>query len=85
MKAMKVWDIREWDGGDRHFHSYYVSNKLAADAWMKRHPHDYIQEMDMMIFDDIKEIDDHISGVTRKRALAKLTKEEKFALGLKDE
>lgn len=84
MNIIKVWDIQVWDGGDRHHHKYYVSNKETADIWMERHPQDWVSEFELTMFDTIEQLDDIISGETRKRALAKLTKEDKIALGIKD-
>jgi hypothetical protein len=84
MQIINFWDIQVWDGGDRHFHKHYVSTKAAADAWMSKNPYDLIQEVELVIFDDMDELQDHANGEVRKRALAKLTAEEKIALGLKD-
>lgn len=83
MKAIKIWDIQVWDGGDRHNHRYYVSSKDAADQWKEKNKYDYVTEKELIIFDDYDELMHHVSGEARKRALAKLTEEDKLALGLK--
>jgi hypothetical protein len=36
MQIIKCWDIQVWDGGERHYHRYYVKTKEAAEAWKKR-------------------------------------------------
>ena len=84
MKVIKCWDIQVWDGGDRHNHKYYVSTKEAADAWIAEHKYDAIYERELVILDSLTELKDYESGELRKRALAKLTKEEKMILGLSD-
>ena len=84
MKIIKCWDIQVWDGGDRHYHKYYVSSVEAAKEWMKINTYDAVHEREFIIFDDLEEIKSYASGEARKRALAKLTEEEKIALGIKD-
>lgn len=81
MKIFKVWDIRVWDGGDRHDQKYYVSSEAVADMWMKKNPHDYVRAMDLLIFDSLEDIDEFNKNEIRKRALLKLTTEERKALG----
>ena len=83
MKILKVWDIQVWDGGDRHNHKYYVATKEAADEWMKKNTYDTVYEKEMVILDSWDELQDYKDGELRKRALAKLTAEERVVLGLK--
>lgn len=83
MKIIKCWDIQVWDGGDRHNHRYYVATKEAADEWMAKHKYDMVYEHEMVILDSWDELQDYKNGELRKRALAKLTAEEKVVLGLK--
>ena len=82
MQVIKCWDIQVWDGGDRHNHRYYVSNKEAADEWKARNKYDEVYETEFVIMDDLSEIEEYKLHQTRQRALAKLTDEEKKALGL---
>jgi hypothetical protein len=83
MKIIKCWDIQVWDGGDRHNHKYYVATKEAADAWIAKNKYDMIYEKEMIILDDLPEVEAYRNGELRKRALAKLTEEERIVLGLK--
>lgn len=83
MQIINCWDIQVWDGGDRHHHKYYVATKEAADTWMKRNTYDHISERKIIVFDNLDEISEYRTGEARKRALSKLTEEEKFALGVK--
>jgi len=83
MKIIKCWDIQVWDGGDRHNHRYYVATKEAADEWMAKNKYDMVYEHEMVILDSWDELQDYKNGELRKRALAKLTAEEKVVLGLK--
>ena len=83
MQIIKCWDIQVWDGGDRHNHRYYVATKEAADEWMAKNKYDMVYEHEMVILDSWDELQDYKNGELRKRALAKLTAEEKVVLGLK--
>lgn len=84
MRIIKCWDIQVWDGGDRCNHKYFVFSEEAALEWKKNNRFDSIYEREFIIFDNLEEIKKHASGEARKRALAKLTNEDKFALGIKD-
>ena len=83
MKILKVWDIQVWDGGDRHTHKYYVATKEAADEWIEKNKYDMIYEKEIVILDSWDELQDYKNGELRKRALAKLTEEERIVLGVK--
>ena len=83
MKIIKCWDIQVWCGGDRHNHKYYVATKEAADAWMEKNKYDMIYEKEMVILDNWDELEEYKNGELRKRALSKLTAEERIVLGLK--
>ena len=83
MQIIKCWDIQVWDGGDRHNHKYYVATKEAADEWMKNNKYDTVYEHEFVVLDSWDELQDYKNGELRKRALAKLTDEEKIILGLK--
>ena len=81
MKAFTAWSIEVWDGAERHYPRYLVSNKEAADEWKSNNKHDLIVEKNMIIFDSIKELMDFKSGEIKRQALAKLSDVEKRALG----
>ena len=84
MKILTVWDIRVWDGGDRHDHKYYVATKEAAEEWKKNNPYDSIWAKELLIFDDLEDIKHFNLMQARQKALDKLTDEEKRALGVSD-
>jgi hypothetical protein len=83
MKIIKCWDIQVWDGGDRHNHKYYVATKEAAEWWKAENKYDEIYEKEFVILDSWDELQEYQNGELRKRALAKLTEEERVILGLK--
>jgi hypothetical protein len=83
MKIIRCWDIQVWDGGDRHNHKYYVATKEAADEWMAKNTYDAVYEKEFVILDSYEELMDYKNGEARKRALAKLSEEDKIVLGLK--
>ena len=83
MKIIKCWDIQVWDGGERTNHKYYVATKEAADAWMVENTYDSVYEKEFIILDSFAELEIYRNGELRKRALAKLTEEERIVLGLK--
>ncbi len=82
MKIIECWSIGIWDGGDRAPHKYYVATEEAAQAWKAKNQYDSVTSHRLVVFDDLAEIVDYEKGEARRRALAKLTPEEKFALGL---
>lgn len=83
MQVVQCWDIQSWDGGERHNHRYYVASKEVADEWLEKHPHDVAYEHNLVILKDLTEIEEYKNGEMRKRAMAKLTTEERIVLGLK--
>ena len=83
MKIIKCWDIQVWDGGDRHNHRYYVATQEAAEQWKEKNKYDEIYEKEFVILDSWDELEEYKNGELRKRALAKLTEEERVVLGLK--
>lgn len=83
MQVIKCWDIQVWDGGERTVHKYYVKTKEAADEWKANNTYDSVYEREFVILDSYDELMDYKTGEARKRALAKLTDEDKIALGIK--
>jgi hypothetical protein len=84
MKIIECFSIQVWDGGDRTNHKYYVASQEAADEWLAKHKFDVVTHREIIIFDDLAEIDEHINGEARKRAIAKLSREDMIALGIKE-
>ena len=83
MQIIKCWDIQVWDGGERHNHKFYVKTEESARTWLEKNKYDSIYEKEFVILDDLAEVEAYKNGELRKRALSKLTDEEKLVLGLK--
>lgn len=81
MKTMVVYSIRVWDGGDRCNHRFYLASKEEAEKWVKENNFDSYWEEVITVYDTIEERETHIKNGAKKRALAKLTEEERKALG----
>lgn len=81
MKIIKAWDVQVWDGGGGNRHAFYILNEAQADLWKLKNPNDFIQEREFLFFETIEEYQNHQNGVIKKRALQKLTREERVALG----
>lgn len=81
MQVLKVYSVRVWDGGDRHNHKFYLANKSDADRYLENNKFDMVEEKTIEIFDTLGEWDEWKTGEVKKRALAKLTAEERRALG----
>jgi len=82
MQNISVWDIQVWDGGGGTDHKYYVATKKAADEWKRNNTYDYICEKTITIYDSYEDLMVHVSNEAKEKALAKLTKEDRIALGL---
>ena len=84
MKVIPVIEVSSWDGGERHNFACYLDNSNghgAHDARKLLNPHDYLRETEIVVFDTVAEYNEFKSGKVRERALAKLTAEERKALG----
>lgn len=82
MKAIEYWAIEVWDGGDRHVHRHSVSSEAVAKEWKIKNPHDYVVKRTLLIYDSMEELTDDHKRKIKEKALAKLTIEEKIALGI---
>jgi hypothetical protein len=60
-----------------------VATKEAAEWWKAENKYDEIYEKEFVILDSWDELQEYQNGELRKRALAKLTEEERVILGLK--
>lgn len=81
MQILKLYSVQEWDGGDRHNHKFYLTSKDEADLYLKDHKFDAVFKQTFEIFDTLAEYQEWKSGKVKDRALAKLTPEERRALG----
>lgn len=77
MKIINCWDIQGWDGT----HTAYLATKAAADEWLVLNKYDSAYEKEFVIHDSMEEFEQYKNVELRKRALNKLTEEEKRALG----
>lgn len=84
-QVVNLISVEEWDGGDRHYHKFYMRSKDIAQKYQQEvDPHCYYHEVSLIICDTIQDVKDWKSGELKRKALAKLTAEEKQILGLKD-
>lgn len=86
MKVIPVIEVRSWDGGNGHRFAFYLNNTDGAGThavreWEAKNPHDYIRETEIVLFNTVADYEEFKSGKVRERALAKLTAEERKALG----
>jgi hypothetical protein len=82
MQVIKCWELRVSDGRNGHSQKYYVSSKEIAMEWEKNRIYDSIAEKEIVIFDSLTEVTEHENKTLREKALAKLSAEERNALGL---
>ena len=83
MKTIKVYEICISDGCGGHSRSFYVEKFTAGTEWVRKHPLDDFYEREITIFEDLEDYDANSVEGRKKKALAKLTTEEKELLGLK--
>lgn len=81
MQTIEAFDVRSWDGGDRHNHAFYLTNKEEAEKYKKTHIHDTVTPVTFLFFDTLEEAAENSREELRKRALSKLTAAEREALG----
>lgn len=81
MQVLKLYSVQVWDGGDRQNHKFYLSDKAEADKYLQGNSYDAVREVTLEIFDTLDEWKDWNTGKVKERALAKLTTEERRALG----
>lgn len=83
MQVLKLWDYKVWDGGDRHNHKAYFSLSGLAEHQAKAlaGTYDIMDKTEIIIYQSLQEYHDFKSGKLRESALAKLTTEERKALG----
>lgn len=81
MKLITVFDIQVWDGGDRHNHKLYVESEDAAKEWVKINHYDTYYKKEMMVYSDLEDYKENSPENLKNKALAKLTAEERKALG----
>jgi hypothetical protein len=83
IQILKLYQIHEWDGGERQVPSdKYLSNPEAAKAYKEKFKHDYIGEKVLVVVDSIEELEEVKTARIRAAALAKLDPLERKVLGV---
>lgn len=83
MQIIDVWDYQVWDGGNRHYHAGYFSrvNVSSDEAIQLAGQYDMIDAKEIVVYSSIQEYKDELNETVKKRALAKLSSEERRVLG----
>lgn len=84
MLELEVYVVEIWDGGDRHNFGFRLSKKEDADAWVAKHPHDFVRKETLIIFDSLEEQADNETIKLRQRIWDKLSPIERKAIGMLD-
>ena len=87
MQIIKVFKIYDWDGGDRdELKSYYLKREENFDANLLKANHNrHFAPESIVILDNLQELKQYELGALKKKALAKLTAQEKLLLGISEE
>lgn len=79
----KFYEIEKWDGGDRQYPSgICFSNREAAREFLVGNNYDTYREHKYIVYDSVAEYKENSKEKLKAKALAKLTDEEKEALGI---
>lgn len=81
--VITLWDLHIWDGCDRTNYATSFTNQQAATACANQY--DSVYERKIVIHESPDDYKQWKSGEVRRRALSKLSEEERVALGLKEE
>ena len=82
MEVLNLYAVYVWDGGERNVKSnIYFSNEEAAKIYKKNHKYDTIAKETIMVADTYADYNQYKTGEVKRKALLKLTKEERVALG----
>lgn len=79
-RIIECFDVQHWDGGDRHNHHAYVVSE--QDAKKIAGQYGTTIKRTFIVHDTMVDYKHHTSEELRRTALAKLTKQERVALGL---
>lgn len=80
-QIIEAWDIQRWDGGGGSNHECYIASEEEAALYLANSPHDRYYKKTFIIHETAQQAREFKQGEAKKRALAKLTKEERAALG----
>lgn len=82
MKLVTFYVVSIWDGLDgRSNKEVYFSNEEAASDWLKANTYDHKFKREYVVYDSPTDYVENSPESVKKRALAKLTPEERKALG----
>ena len=83
MQQFEVYDIQQWDGGERHNHKFYLASKEEAEKYIAKNKYDRYDHKVMIVFDTVEEAEENDLKTVRARVIAKLTPLERRAMGIK--
>lgn len=82
MKEYAVWEIQKWDGGDRHYHAFYLSSEEEKNKYLKNNKYDAAYKKTITIYDTLDEIAKDSYESAKAKAKEALTGKQRKALGL---
>lgn len=81
MQILTVYDVQEIDGCGNRNHKFYITSKAEADRYVAENKYDAAYEKTIELFDTLDEWQEWNKAELKKRALSKLTAEERASLG----
>lgn len=84
-ELLELYVLKHWDGGAgtaNRNSGYLVRSQGLAEAWVKYYPGASYDKINGVIIDSLADIEIAEKELKRRRALNKLTNEEKKLLGL---
>lgn len=82
MQVIECYELQTWNGGSGYDFAAFVKDEASAQEWKQKHKMDRIVKRLIVVYDDVADLEANNKKELRKRALAKLTPEERDALGL---
>ena len=82
MKEYAVWEIQKWDGGDRHYHAFYLSSEEEKNKYLKNNKYDAAYQKTITIYDTLDEVVNAEYVSAKAKAKEALTAKQRKALGL---
>lgn len=84
MEIKTLFQVHNWDGGDRHIPTdyYFTTEQLGQEYEDTIEKHCWIQKKTLIICQSIDDYKQSTKAEIKRKALAKLTAEERSILGL---
>ena len=83
MKLISLYQVRQWDGGERHNATdICFETEEKVKEFLGEKSYDTYMHLKYTVYDSVEEYENTKSQRVREQALAKLTDIEKKALGL---